>query len=276
MQLKLIQNKPLIWAHRGGRSLAAENTLHALRQAHDAGADGWETDVQLTKDGEVIILHDLNLLRTTNAGVHPLFKDNPPIVPWRFTLEEIKNLSAEAFPRRACPPPSSDHAWQDLPDSMQPELSVPTLTEALRLTAELGMWINVEIKDLSRAVPKALASTIVEKVLDIIATENMAEQVIISSFNHDYILESKERAPHILTGALTKHLFKRDPVKTVRAVKADAWHPGYRFLSRKAVQQARDAGLAINPYTVNKPEDMERLTQWGVTGIVTDCPQNAR
>ena len=68
----------MIWAHRGGRSLAAENTLAAVRKAKEAGADGWELDVQVTKDGEVILLHDLNLLRSTNASVHPLFIGNPP------------------------------------------------------------------------------------------------------------------------------------------------------------------------------------------------------
>lgn len=105
--LSLLHDTPLIWAHRGGRSLAAENTLLALRKGHEAGADGWETDVQLTRDGQLILLHDLNLLRTTNAGVHPLFMANRPTLPWRFTLEEIKLLSANVFPQRSCSPPCS-------------------------------------------------------------------------------------------------------------------------------------------------------------------------
>jgi glycerophosphoryl diester phosphodiesterase len=275
MKLSLINKKPIIWAHRGGRSLAAENTLLALRKAHALGVAGWETDVQLTKDGEVIVLHDLNLMRTTNAGVHPLFKDNPPLLPWRFTLEEIKQLSADVFPRRFCPPKYAERPWLDVPQSVPADVQVPTLAEALRLTAEFGMWINVEIKDVAQAMPEHLAKEIVARVLDVIAAEGMEDHVIISSFNHDYVRECKERSPHIPTGALTPHKFSGNPVEMLKAVGADAWHPGYKKLTEDTVTTVREAGFAINPYTVNEVEDMKRLICWGVTGVVTDYPQNA-
>ncbi len=274
--LSLINDKPLIWAHRGGRSLGPENTLQALRRGHEAGADGWETDVQLTKDGELIILHDLNLLRTTNAGVHPLFKANRPALPWRFTLEEIKKLSANVFPRRFCPPHYSEQPWKELPETVHPDLRVPTLSEALDLTAELGMWINIEIKDLSHDVPEKFSKMVVKKVTDMVHAKGMDTQVIISSFNHDYMRESKVIAPQIFTGILTPHEFKGDPVEAAKAVNADAWHPGFQFLTAEVIQRVREAGIAINPYTVNKPEDVSRLTKWGVTGLVTDCPQSVR
>lgn len=275
MSLSLINDRPLIWAHRGGRSLAAENTLSALRKAHEAGADGWEIDVQLTKDGEVIILHDLNLLRSTNACVHPLFAANHPVLPWRFTLHEIKQLSANIFPRRLCPPKYNERPWQEVPEFVSPDVRVPTLVEALRLTKELGMWVNIEIKDISKAVPVCLSDGIVGRVLRIVESVGMDDQTLISSFNHDYVRESKKLAAHILTGALTAHKFNGDPVAAVLAAGADAWHPGYKFLSRSAVAAAREAGLAVNPYTVNSREDMTRLTKWGVTGLVTDYPQDA-
>ena len=98
----LFNDRPLILGHRGARGLAAENTLHAVRLAAKAGADGCEIDVSPTKDGELIVLHDLNLLRTTNAAGQPLFANNPPALPWRFTLEEIRTLSANIYPRRLC------------------------------------------------------------------------------------------------------------------------------------------------------------------------------
>jgi glycerophosphoryl diester phosphodiesterase len=85
----------------------------------------------------------------------------------------------------------------------------------------------------------------------------------------------KDKAPHILTGALTPHTVDPDPVRTVRDARADAWHPGYRGLTEAAVRGARGAGIAVTPYTVNTIPDMQRLTDWGVTGIVTDRPQDA-
>ena len=153
-------------------------------------------------------------------------------------------------------------------------LRIPTLAAALELSRELGMWVNVEIRDLSKAVPQSLGGNIVEKVLEVIRAQKMDDQVIVSSFNHDYVRESKMIAPHILTGALTEHNFNGDPVEAVRKVNADAWHPGYRCLTEEKVKAVREAGRAINPYTVNEAEDMKRLTAWGVTGLVTDYPQN--
>lgn len=275
MPLSLINSRPIIWAHRGGRSLGPENTLAAVRKAKEAGADGWELDVQVTRDGEVILLHDLNLLRSTNAGVHPLFVSNPPVLPWRFVLAELKELSADVFPRRFCPPKYIEKPWRELPENLPDELRIPTLIEALRLSRELGMWINVEIKDLSKAVPDSLSGDIVERVLGIIRAQKMDDQVVVSSFNHDYVRRSKEFSPHILTGVLTEHNFAGDSLEAARKVGADAWHPGFRFLTEEKVRAAREAGLAVNPYTVNEVEDMQRLTKWGVTGLVTDYPQNA-
>lgn len=275
MKLELIQDTTLIWAHRGGRSLAAENTLGALRKGHQAGAHGWEMDVQITKDGEIIVLHDLNLLRTTNAKDVPLFKDNPPALPWRFTLKEIQTLSADIFPRKQCGTNNSHEIHESSEAPVAADLRVPTLTEALRLTAELGIFINVEIKDIAKAAPEHLRKDIVEKVHAIIKAEDMEEQVIISSFNLDYVRESKRLAPHVLVGALTEHTHKGDAVQDAIATGADAWHPGFKTLTRDAVRQARDAGVAVTPYTVNATSQMEQFIEWGVTGIVTDCPQNA-
>ncbi|QJB56750.1 glycerophosphodiester phosphodiesterase family protein [Pseudodesulfovibrio sp. zrk46] len=271
--LSLFQDTPLIMAHRGGRTLGPENTLHTLRKAKQVGAKCWETDVQLTRDGEVIILHDLNLLRTTNASAHPDFKNNAPQVPWRFTLKELRQLNAAIYPRRSCPPPVT-RKWQEVPDILHPDFRIPTLTEALQITAELDMWINVEIKDVSRVLPSVLADSVVQRVLACIKAQGMEDQVIISSFNHDYVRSAKELAPHILTGALTSHRYKGDPVADTLKTKADAWHPGWRSLTQENVIRAREAGLAVNPYTVNSVEDMKRFTEWGVTGMVTDCPQD--
>ncbi len=272
--MQLHHDKPLIWAHRGGRSLAAENTLLAVRKAHQQGADGWETDVVLTRDGIPILLHDLNLLRTTNAVCHHHITDNPPALPWRYTLEEIKKLNAGTFPQRQCGNGVLEQMIKLGPAGpASPDMAVPTLREALTLSAQLGLYVNIEIKDVARVMPKALAKTIVEKVHEIVAEEQMTDRVIISSFNHDYLLESKRFNSSIPTGALTPHDFPGDPLAMLKKFKAEAWHPGHRKLTQDIITAVRTAGFAINPYTVNEPEQMKRLLQWGVSGLVTDYPQ---
>ncbi len=256
MRLSLKTKHPLIWGHRGCRSLAPENTLAALDVARGVGADGCEVDVVLTRDGVPVLLHDLNLLRTTDAARHATFRDNPPALPWRFTLEELRVLDAGG--EASC--------------GRQP---IPTLAQALGRAAELGLWLNIEIKDVSTAMPGPLGAEIVRRTLAVVVEAAMDQAVIISSFNHAYVAECKQRMPHVLTAALTPHGFDGDAVALARSLGADAWHPGHKGLTRQAVVAARQAGIAVTPYTVNEPVRMAQLFRWGVNGIVTDCPQDA-
>ncbi|UZP69208.1 glycerophosphodiester phosphodiesterase family protein [Desulfovibrio mangrovi] len=261
-------DKPLIWGHRGCRSLAPENTLASMELAHAKGADGWELDVVLTRDGIPVLLHDLNLLRTTDAAKHETFRSNPPALPWRFTLEELKTLNAGIFPRRRC----GRKDWgTDTSFGVQP---IPTLEEALRRSAELGLWVNIEIKDVSNAMPGPMAKEIVLRTLDVVARLKMEESVVVSSFNLAYVAECKQHAPHILTGMLTPHAYTGDAAALAQSIKADAWHPGHKRLTQAAIAHVRNAGLAVTPYTVNDPARMVQLIEWGVSGIVTDNPQD--
>lgn len=269
-KLELLNGAPLVWGHRGARALAPENTLRAMRIGYESGADGWEIDVQTTSDGELIILHDLNLLRTTNAGVHPLFKDRGLPLPWRFELQELQQLFAGIYPRRLCPPKTSEKQWLEVPAQVPADIRIPTLEEVLKLASELEMWVNIEIKDMSKAVPEHLEHDIVESVHACVEDCSMKDNVILSSFNHDYMKKSKELDSDILTGLLTEHKYSGDPVMLLKDNRADAWHPGYKFLTKEIIWAVRDYGKAINPYTVNSIEDITRLTSWGVTGIVSD------
>lgn len=274
MPLDLHRAKPIIWAHRGGRSLAAENTLNALKKAHAAGADGWEIDIVLTKDGIPILLHDLSLMRTTNAICHRGFQNNPPALPWRFTLPEIKQLNAGIFPQRKCGNKVWDNVLKSGPIGPQStDFAVPTLAEALALSSQLGMSVNIEIKNISLAAPARFSRSIVAQVLQVVFKEKMEEQVYISSFYHPYLKTCKTLAPQIPTGALTEHNFTGNPVALMEKFSINGWNPGHKKLNSEAIDKARNAGLAVNPYTVNSREKMKTFSQWGVTGMVTDYPQ---
>jgi glycerophosphoryl diester phosphodiesterase len=136
---------PLVIAHRGARSLAPENTLAAAMAAWRLGADGWELDVRMTKDGELILMHDETLSRTTNAP--SLFPNRSPWLVSDFTLEEIKMLDAgswfvdqDPYGTIAAGEVSPEEAAKFRGEK------VPTLKEALALTKELGFWVNIELK----------------------------------------------------------------------------------------------------------------------------------
>lgn len=274
MSLNLHRDKPIIWAHRGGRSLAAENTLLALRKAKEAGADGWEIDVVLTRDGIPVLLHDLSLMRTTNAPCHDVFRQNPPALPWRFTLAEIKQVNAGTFPQRKCGNNVGKEIIKAGPiGPCSADYAIPTLSEALALSADLEMIVNIEIKNISLAAPSRFSQTIVSEILKVVSKKKMEEQVFISSFHHPYLKLCKNLAPHIPTGALTEHTFTGNPLDLAKEFKVDGWNPGYKNLNKDSIAVAQNNGLAVTPYTVNDREIMSSLMNLGVTGIVTDYPQ---
>ena len=102
----------------------------------------------------------------------------------------------------------------------------------------------------------------------------MRGRVLVSSFAHPAIALLKARLPWLRTGALFGEEWRgRDLVAAALAVGAEAMHPGLRLVTPDLVRRARDAGLAVNVWTVNRPVDMRRLIAWGIDGIFSDYPE---
>jgi glycerophosphoryl diester phosphodiesterase len=261
---------PLIIAHRGCSSLAPENTLAAARAAHRVGADGWELDVQLTADGHPIVIHDRGLLRLTNVATHPAFAGREPFIVSRFTLAELRQLSTgEAFAHR-------DRHGQIAAGAVSPaDLAryrsepLPSLEDALALTRELDLVVNVELKDQTGL---SGGEAIVERTVAVLDRMDMTERVLISSFNFGYLKRIKALRPAYATAALVKESHP-DPLGLLAELQADAYHPGHLMVTPALVHQIRDAGRQVNVWTVNTGERMHELAGWGVSGLITDFPQ---
>jgi len=259
---------PMNIAHRGARSLAPENTLAAARQALAAGADMWELDVTLTADGELIVLHDDTLNRTTNVdALYPLR------APWKahtFLLNEIRELDAGSWFVRQDPfgQIASGAVTREVCDSYRGE-KIPTLEEALLFTRDNDWRVNIEIKDLGKAPGNRI---IVERVLYLVRKLEMAEQVLISSFNENYLIRSKQMSPHVETAALVA----MPAVLAARKLKylhAKAYHPRKGAISPLRIRSLQQQGFAVNVWTVNEGSDLKRYIEWGVDGLITDFPQ---
>ncbi len=230
---------PQIIGHRGVPSKAPENTLASFRTALALGVDGIETDVQATKDGELIICHDETLDRTTSG--HGWIINH--------TLKEIRELSAGAWF-------SSKYAAE----------KVPTLREFLELVQNQNVLINLEIKNSIIPYPG-----IEKQILNLISDYQLAHRVIISSFNHYSLLTCKELAPAIPTAILYEcHLF--NPWEYAEKLGASAIHPYFPSLSSALVHAMQNHHLIVNPYTVDHPQDIEKMVNFGVNGIITNYP----
>lgn len=251
---------PLTIAHRGARSLAPENTLVAAGKAHALGADLWELDVAFTKDGELVVFHDDKLERTTGA----------PGLFWETTLEEMRRL--EPGRHFLATDPFGQLAAGAIDDEDRAAIEtarVPTLREALAMTAELGWRVNVELKRLPAARPDF---PILDRVLEVVAESGAGpEHVLFSSGEHAWLDALQKRRPEFEVQALIG-LLAPEPID----------YSDYRFKTYNvrrtrvlpdAVAELTARGHAVNVYVVDDEDEMKRFADAGATGLITDFPQ---
>ncbi|MBW6466341.1 MAG: hypothetical protein K0B06_07560 [Brevefilum sp.] len=262
------ETQVIIVAHRGARSLAPENTLPVAVKALESHADGWELDVAMSKDGVLVVLHDDTLERTSN--VVDIFPERGPWSVYDFSLDELQQLDFGSWFVESDPFDQIAQGNLTANDIQAYQgVKIPTLQEALEFTQSNHWWVNIEIKDASETPADAI---IVPEVVRLVETLGMEDQVLISSFNWDYLRQVKALNPNLATGVLTNKLVM-DPLALMAELEAQAFHPGMKVTYAEQVKLLRENGYAVNVWTVNEVADMEKLIEMGVTGIITDFPQ---
>jgi glycerophosphoryl diester phosphodiesterase len=235
-----LMTQSINYAHRGFSGEYPENTMLAFKKAVEAGCDGIETDVQLTKDGVAVLCHDETLDRTTK-GKGLLSK---------YTYSELCDLDAGIkFGKK-----------------FKGE-KIPTLDELLLLCKNNNILINIELKN-GIVMYDSLEKIVIDKVIKF----NMLDKCILSSFNHYSMVACKEINPEIKTGLLyTAGLYK--PSIYGKYTGADALHPFfYSVLHKEVVDDIKSANLKINAYTVDEEAHMKALINLGIDGIITNYP----
>ncbi|MGM9568748.1 MAG: glycerophosphodiester phosphodiesterase [Phascolarctobacterium sp.] len=229
----------LNFAHRGFSGKYPENTMLAFQKAWEAGADGIELDVQLSKDGQVVIIHDEKLDRTTNGTGN--VRD--------YTLEELRKLDASYI-----------YAGQM---GINP---IPTLEEYCAWVAGTDLVTNVELK--TGVYPYA---GIEEKVWALLQKYHLENKVIISSFNHFSILRMKELAPNLKYGLLEES-WLLTPGAYVASAGVACYHPYHGSLTPETVAEVKSHNIEINTFTVNDEESVKRLRALGVESVIGNFP----
>jgi glycerophosphoryl diester phosphodiesterase len=292
--------RPWVIAHRGDSFHAPENTLEAARWAHHVGADAWELDVQLTRDGVAVVLHDASLLRTTDVARR--FAGDPResggFLVADFDFDEVRTLDAGSWfldpsggYRTAASFGTLDRLdVRDRGCYASGEIRVPTLAEALALTVQLDWCVNVELKSVPDADPRLVVAALAE-----IDRAGASGRVWVSSFDHDDVVRVARLRPGLPTGVLAStppfrpHAYVRDWVG------ADAYHPSAfavgagsdayrrdpspRSLRSADLDTLRDAGIPVFVYTVNDIAAgglADHLASAGVAGLFTDNPAGLR
>ncbi len=270
MFFKTIRKYPLNIAHRGARSVAPENTLLAARKALEFRADAWEIDVQMSSDGIPVVIHDTTLTRTSDVCEIESLSEKSPWLVHEFTLAELRMFNVgkwfvaqDPFSRIR----TGSLSEKDLSDIAAQ--SVPTLEEALRFSKALKLKINIEIKDLT-ALPGD--AEVVNKTVETVRILDMTDEVLISSFNYNYLREVKDLAPDISTAVLAEFP-QSDPLGLLGELGAEAYHPAADAVDADTISFLRKEGFYMNVWTVNDEDAMMKFIQAGVSGIFTDFPQ---
>lgn len=223
-----------IAAHRGYSSEAPENTIPAFEASIDNFADYVELDVQQTKDGEIVVMHDTNLKRTTGL--------NKKI--WNVTYEELSELDAGSWF-------SEEFA----------ETRVPKLSEVMEI-AKGNLKLNIEIK------LKGKEDHLVEKVVDIINEYDMRDSCVITSFQPKALKRVKDHDSRVKTGYILNVAYG----DFSNISYADALSINYAFATESLVNMAHDSGKEVYVWTVNTPEAINDMLELGVDMIITDDP----
>lgn len=236
--------RPILLAHRGDLTYAPENTLPAFSQAIQKGADGIELDAKLTADGHVVVIHDETVNRTTGASGRV----------GSFTFEAIRKLDAGS--------------WFD---EKFAGTKIPLLEEVFE-TVSGDKLINIELTNYF-----SLRDGLAIKVCELIKRHNNAGQIVFSSFSSSNLNIAAQLMPAIPRGLLARAGVLGLWARSFGFMFGDyqALHPHITSVSREQVRRIHRVSRRVHAWTANSPEDIRRLRDWGVDGIITDDPAAA-
>ncbi|MBE6749024.1 MAG: glycerophosphodiester phosphodiesterase [Ruminococcaceae bacterium] len=236
-------------SHRGANMVAPQNTLPAFKKSFEIGCDGVETDIHLTKDGIPVLCHNFTIDETSDG--EGAIKD--------MTLEELRQYDFGSY------------KGEEFKGT-----EIPLLDDFIALCAENNVEVlNIELK--SEVFGEA-SIELPQKTIELAKKHNMFEKLIVSSFDPAILVVCKKLDPNCKTGLLyspaekigRRIMFR--PMAFAKEIGADALHPFKMFINKGYVKKAHKMGLMVNPWTVNKDKEIEKMISCGVDGIITDNP----
>lgn len=290
-------------AHRGGRDVRPENALYSYAYAMELGATSIECDMQLTKDGQIVMSHNPILNSDITRDENGNYIENNKYDIRLMTVDELKKFDVGVMNPNC-------GEYYDLHGKTQftYDAKIPTLEELMQLIQSYDnkdIILNIETKSYpdpasagykNNADPKKF----VEVFNNIVKKYDMEDRVVLQSFDWQTLIEMKKLNPNISTSALWQEQpswgrdseslrryeqekspwlggldikdYQGDPVKAAHTIGADIISPYYTEISKQDVDEAHSLGMKVVPWTVNNEKDMNMLLDMGVDGIISDKP----
>ena len=292
----MILSKPnhiKIYGHRGARGDLPENTLESFKYLFDNAINAYETDILISKDLVPVITHDFRLDPSLTKDKEGNWIKDENIKIFDLTYDEISKFDVGSLNKL------TRYGRRFVNQRSLENQKIPKLSELLELSSKnvlQNLLINLEIKstpDEKNLTPDP--KDLVQIVLNEINNSNLKEKIIISSFDWRILREVKKQSPEIPRAYLTfqqekgmkikKTIYSKSPwidhipltivydlPKIIKELGGSAWHPYYKDINKKAVKDAHDNNLPVNVWTVNDEDDMLKMIEYGVDGIMTDYP----
>jgi glycerophosphoryl diester phosphodiesterase len=289
--------------HRGARGLRPENTLPSFEAALDVGVSSIETDVHLSRDGVPVLYHDACLGSPPCTPLHP---EAAPLAARpavsNLALAELRGYRADQnpqparFPNQSADVPPVAHLFAAR-HGLHP-YAIPTLADLFAFVAayadELGeqagkteaqrrraraLHFDLELKRVP-FFPSAIndgfdgrsPGLLERRLLEEVRRAGVASRTRVRSFDHRCVRVLRDLEPRLSTAVLIAETAPVAPADLARQAGAEMYCPSYDFLDESLVREVHAAGVRVLPWTVNDPEEWNRLLDWGVDGICTDFP----
>ncbi len=257
-----------VQGHRGARARVPENTIPAFQHALKAGVDVLELDLGVSRDGHVVVSHDLAISPTLclAPGGKPIRGE--PLLLSRLSLAEIQkyecgSLKQERFPLQ----------------TLVARTTIPTLDEVFAFVKKSAIRgaktvrFNLETKlEPGRPNDTLGPDEFARKVLAVVRKHKMERRVVIQSFDFRTLREVKGLDSRLPVAALDERGLE-DPVKALQAIPAEIYSPYWQLLDEAKMKKLKGAGLRVIPWTANDSSAWDRLLALGVDGIITDDPE---
>jgi glycerophosphoryl diester phosphodiesterase len=230
-------------AHRGATGYAPENTIAAFDKAIEMKADYIEMDIQRTKDGELVIIHDTSVDRTTDGTGY--IKD--------LTSTQLRDLDAGSWK-------GEEFAGE----------KIPTFDEILdKYHGKIGILLELKAPELYPGIEESIAQELKDRNLD----KPQNEKMIIQSFNFESMKKMNTLLPNVPIGVLTGSKAHTTPQALEEfSTYADYFNPSYGLITEELVNQVHSLGMKISSWTVRSQESADFLLEMKVDGIITDYP----
>lgn len=292
--------------HRGGRDARPENTLYSYAYAMEMGATSIECDMQLTKDGHIVMSHNPILNHDITRD-----KKGKYVEPGKYDIRTMTLKEVQQFDVGVMDPNCGEYYQGHGATQYAYPTHIPTLEEVFQLINEYGdkkVMLNIETKTYpDPAIPDFQKHSpdpkkFVQVFNDLVKKYNMEDRVVMQSFDWRTLIEMKKLNPNISLSALwcqqptwgrdSENLrpyepgpspwlggldiddpqFKGNPVLAAHSIGVDVISPYYTEISQEDVQLAHSLGMKVVPWTVNDERDIEMMLDMGVDGMISDKP----